>query len=68
MRPRLLMNFTLPCVRFHPGVNSRAESGVNSRAELVTLALGLRQERRFAPLARGLRYYVSRDIPYWQGA
>ncbi len=29
--------------------------GVNSRAELVTLAPGLRPERRFAPLARGLR-------------
>ncbi len=28
--------------------------GVTSRAELVTLALGLRPERRFAPLARGL--------------
>ncbi len=28
--------------------------GVNSRAELVTLAPGLRPERRFAPLARGL--------------
>ena len=27
--------------------------GVNSRAELVTLAPGLRPERRFAPLARG---------------
>ena len=37
---------TLRCVRFYPGVNSRAE--------LVTLAPGLRPERRFAPLARGL--------------
>ncbi len=46
MRPRLLMNFTLRCVRFYPGVNSRAE--------LVTLAPGLRPARRFAPLARGL--------------
>ena len=45
MRPRLLMDFTLRCVRFYPGVNSRAE--------LVTLAPGLRPERRFAPLARG---------------
>ncbi len=35
MRPRLLMNFTLRCVRFYPGVNSRAE--------LVTLAPGLRR-------------------------
>ena len=52
--------YTIPCVRFYPGVNSRAE--------LVTLTLGLRQERRFAPLARGFRYYVSSDIPYWQGA
>ena len=34
MRPRLLMNFTLRCVRFYPGVNSRAE--------LVTLAPGRR--------------------------
>ena len=30
MRPRLLMNFALRCVRFY--------AGVNSRAELVTLA------------------------------
>ena len=45
-RPRSLMDFTLRCVRFCPGVNSRAE--------LVTLAPGLRPERRFAPLARGL--------------
>ena len=34
----------LRCVRISPGVNSRAE--------LVTLAPGLRLERRFAPLAR----------------
>ena len=33
------------CVRIFPGVNSRAG--------LVTLAPGLRPERRFAPLARG---------------
>ena len=52
MRPRLLMDFTLRCVRFYPGVNSRAE--------LVTLAPGLRPERRFAPLARGL----MKDIHY----
>ena len=45
-RPRLLMDFTLRCVRIFPGVNSRAE--------LVTLAPGLHPERRFAPLARGL--------------
>ncbi len=44
-RLRSLMDFTLRCVRFYPGVNSRAE--------LVTLAPGLRPERRFAPLARG---------------
>ncbi len=36
---------TLRCVRILPGVNSRAE--------LVTLAPSLRPERRFAPLARG---------------
>ncbi len=36
MRPRLLMNFALRCVRFYPGVNSRAE--------LLTLAPGLRPE------------------------
>ncbi len=42
---RSLMDFTLRCVRFYPGVNSRAE--------LVTLALSLRPERRFAPLAWG---------------
>ncbi len=45
MRPQSLMNLALRCVRIFPGVNSRAE--------LVTLAPGLRPERRFAPLARG---------------
>ena len=45
-RLRSLMDFTLLCVRFYPGGNSRVE--------LVTLAPGLRPERRFAPLARGL--------------
>ncbi len=40
------MDFTLRCVRIFPGVNSRAE--------LVTLAPDLRPERRLAPLARGL--------------
>ena len=40
------MDFAFRYVRFYPGVNSRAE--------LVTLAPGLRLERRFAPLARGL--------------
>ena len=38
-------DFALRYVRIYPGVNSRAE--------LVTLAPGLRLERRFAPLARG---------------
>ena len=38
-------DFALRYVRIYPGVNSRAE--------LVTLAPGLRPERRFAPLARG---------------
>ncbi len=33
---------------------ARIYPGVNSRAELVTLVPGLRPERRFAPLARGL--------------
>ena len=37
-RLRSLMDFTLRCVRFYPGVNSRAE--------LVTLAPGLRPELR----------------------
>ncbi len=37
--------YTSLCSLFYPGVNSRAE--------LVTLAPGLRPERRFAPLARG---------------
>ncbi len=44
----------------HPTMTTTFESamlsfslGVNSRAELVTLAPGLRPERRFAPLARG---------------
>ena len=47
MRPQSLMNFALRCVRIFPGVNSRAE--------FVTLAPDLRPERRFAPLARGLK-------------
>ena len=38
-------DFALRYVRIYPGVNSRAE--------LVTLAPGLRPERRFAPLAWG---------------
>ncbi len=37
------MNFTLRCVRFYPGVNSRAV--------LVSPAPGLRPQRRFGPLA-----------------
>ena len=45
MRLQSLMNFALRCVPSSPGVNSRAE--------LVTLAPGLRPEQRFAPLARG---------------
>ncbi len=40
------MDFALRYVRFY--------AGLNSRAELVTLAPGVRPERRFAPLARGL--------------
>ena len=36
-RLRSLMDFSLRCVRFYPGVNSRAE--------LVTLAPGLRPEQ-----------------------
>ncbi len=39
------VDFALRYVRIYPRVNSRAE--------LVTLAPGLRPERRFAPLARG---------------
>ncbi len=39
-------DFALRYVRIYPGVNSREE--------LVTLAPGLRPERRFAPLTRGL--------------
>ena len=39
-------DFALRYVRIYPGVNSRAE--------LVTLAPGLRPERRLAPLAREL--------------
>ena len=38
--------YTSLCVRFYPGVNSRAE--------LVTLAPGLRPERRFAPFGSGI--------------
>ena len=32
----------------------------SANTKLVTLAPGLRPERRFAPLARGLRYHVLR--------
>ncbi len=39
------MNFAVRYVRFYPGVNSRAE--------LVTPAPGLRPERRLASLPRG---------------
>ncbi len=53
------MNFTLRCVRFHPGINSRAE--------LVTLVPGLRLERRFAPLARGLNMLYSPQAGYLDG-
>ena len=61
MRLRLLMDFALRCVRFYPGLNSRAE--------LVTLAPGLRPERRFAPLARDYIQYnrvhaSSHAIPF----
>ena len=38
--------FVLRYVRIYPGVNSRAE--------LVTLALGLRPERRFAAVGSGI--------------
>ena len=38
------MNFALRCVHIF--------QGVNSRAKLVTLAPGLRLERRFMPLAQ----------------
>ncbi len=42
---------------------ARIYPGVNSRAELVTLAPGLRQERRFAPLARlGITLDCSTDF------
>ncbi len=44
---------------------------VNAKAELVTLAPGLRPERRFAPLARGqavanshnLRIHITESAP-----
>ena len=42
------MNFALRYVRISPDVNSRAE--------LVTLAPGLRPDRRFVPSARGLNF------------
>ncbi len=42
------MDFALRCVRFYPGVNSRAE--------LVTLA------RAYAPLARGLWFARRLDV------
>ncbi len=47
----LCTSLALRCVRIFPGVNSRAE--------LVTLAPGLRPERRFAPLARGLNIFLN---------
>ncbi len=52
MRPQSLMNFAPRCVRISPGVNSRAE--------LVTLAPGLRQRcfplDHFARRRRHLKY------------
>ena len=53
----LLPLITLRCVRIFPGVNSRAE--------LVTLAPGLRPERRFAPLARGSTIVYLRNIKHF---
>ncbi len=44
--PAIIAELCTSCVRIFPGVNSRAE--------LVTIAPGLRPERREAPLARGL--------------
>ncbi len=49
MRPQSLMNFALRCVRIF--------SDVNSRAELVTLAPGLR-------LAQGLDLRSSKSIVF----
>ena len=46
--------YTSLCSLFYPGVNSRAE--------LVTLAPGLRPERRFAPLARGQKQGYLLDM------
>ncbi len=46
MKNKMVENFVLRDVRISPGLNSRAE--------LVTLAPGLRSERRFVPLTRGL--------------
>ena len=42
---------------------ARIYQGVNSRAELVTLAPGLRPERRFAPLAREKSVYTISHSP-----
>ena len=42
---------------------STSQCSLNSRAQLVTLAPGLRPERRFAPLVRGIYnlYYILSD-------
>ncbi len=48
------MNFALRCVHISPGVNSRAE--------LVTLAPRLRPEQRFTQLAQGQGWQVCDRI------
>ncbi len=58
MRPRLLLDFALRCVHFYPGVISRAE--------LVTLARGLRPERRFAPLVTFWDYFAFSCMTFIQ--
>ena len=39
---------------------------VNAKAELVTLAPGLRPERRSAPLARGLELWCLAKLAIWR--
>ncbi len=47
-------DFALRYVRIYPGVNNREE--------LVTLAQGLRLERRFAPLTQGTTARKDKNI------
>ncbi len=61
MRPRLLMDFTLPCVRILPGVNSRAELVTLARARGLLITSGKRGK---SPNAHMHKKYSYKLIKY----